>query len=402
MKKIFTLGLSISLLMFSCKEKNKEDQMHGVDENKLVRMMISDRDGPNLYYVDVHDDKIETYEHFFNASNLYSTASGRYVAIVNGPNNDVRFFDSGYEAHDDHAHKKGSPKFGRVVGSVGKKPTHFKSHNNHIVVFNDDEGSISYFQESQIHTASSPTIINTGQEKHHGALDIFDNGNIAVTVKATQNPVSGTLPELVRIINTSGTVVHDTVLRTGGIHGSACNGTAALFGCTNGVLRVNDNGTQEIIANPAYFGTRWLGTILFGKESMKFYGLRSGFGLFEINLTSKSISPVDTASTFRTAAFDGEGHYLYSLHANGVLKKINTKTGAVLGEKTVNVMFPTTGSAGMPRMVATKKYCYIADGMNGDLIILDQNLNEVKRKRLAGKAQSMAFLGFDGGEDHSH
>ncbi|MFQ3577130.1 MAG: hypothetical protein SNJ77_11910 [Cytophagales bacterium] len=369
-------------------------------------MMISDRDGSNLYFYNPHDDKIETIPHSggsFSASNLYSTASGRYVAIVNGANHDVRFYDSGYEAHDDHAHKKGSPKFGKVIGSVGKKPTHYKSHKDHIIVFNDEEGTISYFKESEIHTATAPNIINKGQKEHHGAFDIFDNGNIAVTVKATVNPVSGTLPELVRIINTSGSMVHDTVLRTGGIHGSACNGSSALFGCTQGVLRVNSDGTQKIISNPSYFGTRWLGTLLFGKDSKKFYGLRNGFGLFEINIESETITPVDTAASFRTAAYDWEGHYLYTLHVDGTVKKINTKTGAILKQKVVNVSFPTTGSAGMPRMVGTSKYLYITDGINGDLVILDnKDLREVKRKRLAGKAQSMAFLGFDGADDHSH
>lgn len=403
-KNIVLVSQLLVLLLVSCKKKHDE-HVHIANENELVRLFISDREKLDLYFYNPHKDELGTHYHPVSgiASRIYTTSSGRYVCIINLEKNDVRFFDSGFEPHGDHAHKVGTPKFGRVVGSTGLKPTHFKAHKNHIIVFNDDDGTISYFEEDKIHTSTSPKIINTGQVKHHGALDLFDDGKIAVTVKTTQNPVPGTLPEYVRIINNNGVVVYDTVIRTGGIHGSASNGNMVLFGCVEGVLRVNANGNQEIISKPTYFGSRWMGTILYGKESSKFYGIARQFGVFEINPISKTITPVDTASTFRMAIFDEEGHYIYSLHNNGnngIIRKINGKTGSVLAEKTINVGFPATGSAGMPQMVATKKFVYIADGINGVLLMLDSDLNLVRTKTLPGKPNSMAFLGFDG-EEHT-
>jgi len=406
MKKIVYSALLISAL-FACKKKESENPAPIVtptpvaetpfSENKYVRLLVTDAANSNLYFIDGHSYKIETITDFpHSGARAYATYGGRFAGIVSGSGNFVKFWDSGIEAPSGTFVAAGLPKWGKTV-SNGLSPVHFYSKGNTTVLFNDGDGSLSVFREDELHSLATASNLSAGNTAHHGAPVVFSNGKIAITHKATQNPVAGVLPELVKVINADGSLAHDTVIRTGGIHGEASDGVTSLFGSTSGVLKVKDDGSQELISFPSSFGTVWLGSYYYGKASNVFVGFRRGFGVYRIDPIAKTVTTITDAKSFNAVNFDEEGKYLIILHNNGKLQVVDPATGSVVKETTSTVGFPTSGSANMPVVSATKKVVYVADAINNKLLTYNKSdLSLVKELALPGKPLTVAIIGFDG------
>jgi hypothetical protein len=256
---------------------------------------------------------------------------------------------------------------------------------------------LSVFREDELHSLATASNLPAGNTAHHGAPVVFSNGKIAITHKATQNPVAGVLPELVKVINADGTLAHDTVIRTGGIHGEASDGVTAIFGSTSGVLKVKNDGAQELISYPSSFGTVWLGSYHYGKASNVFVGFRSGYGVFRVDIVAKTVTAITDATTFRAVNFDEEGKYLIILHNNGKLQVVDPASGSVVKEVTSTVGFPTSGTANMPIVKATQKVVYVVDAINNKILAYNKSdLSLVKELTLPGKPLTVAIIGFDG------
>lgn len=367
-----------------------------LEENRYVRVLVNDVTGNNLSLINPYRDSVAVFTAQFPGSNLYPTASGRFAALINYPNNYVQFFDSGIESHDDHAHVKGTPKWA-VTTSDAPDPTHFYTHGNQIAVFNDGEGSLSLVSEDQLHTAQSAERVIV-DVPHHGAAIIYDDGNFAVTEK--DGTVEGTLPERVKIVNRQGIVIHTSTVATGGIHGDAGDGKVALFGSTSGILKVNNDGSQSLIPYPANFGENWLGTVYYGKASKQFIGIRSKFGAYVINPASNQITPLAESPNLQTARFDAEGKDVFVILRDGTLAVYDGATGTKKTERTLPLVFPEQGSN--PTVTATKKFVYVTNPESGQVLMLDRStLADYRTYNLSGKPASVIIIGADVDEEEN-
>ncbi len=124
-KPLLTAALLSLMLAFSaCQPDDDGAQPKDQRENQFVRVLVADDASTNLFLLDPRNEKMETFTGQFAGNNLYPTASGRYAAVVNYANHFVQFFDSGIEAHDDHAHLKGTSKWA-LPTATAPKPSHF-------------------------------------------------------------------------------------------------------------------------------------------------------------------------------------------------------------------------------------------------------------------------------------
>ncbi len=400
-KLLFITSLFALFSLHSCQNKDP-DPTEPIDNNNtegnLVRIFVSDQDKPDYYFINPVNGNLEVNQSSFAAGNLYSSPSGRYVAVINTNDNLASFFDSGIEGHGDHAHVKGTPKWA-LAKSTALRPVHFYGSGDEILIFNDGEGTLSQFKEGSLHTSSIGQSIIAGIP-HHGAPALFTNGNIAVTEK--DGSAAGTLPERVKIIDKSGKLVHSSVIQTGGIHGEAGNGETVLFGSTNGILKVGSNGDQELIAYPSHFGSTWLGTLLHGKKSGTFLGFSAKFGLYKIDPIGNKISTIDENTSLFSVTFDWSGQDFIVLYADGNVKIFDGKDLSVKVSKKIEVVFPASGTVGNPTVVSTEKLVYISDGINGKIkMYKKENLEEVKEIIIPGKPAKMALMGSEveeGGE----
>ncbi|CAG5003440.1 hypothetical protein DYBT9275_03153 [Dyadobacter sp. CECT 9275] len=396
-KTLLALGL---VLVFSSCEKDKGEDPMPVDdaEFKYVRILVNDESGTELSLIDPVKLSVEKFEAKFPKSALYGTQAGRFGALVNGANNHVQLFDTGFEGHGDHVDTKGTPKLAALIGD-GNKPTHFKSKGDEIITFNDGDGTLSIANEADFHaTGAKMTTINAGNVAHHGAMTKFDNGTYAITEK--DGSVAGVLPERVKIIDVSGKTIAASSIQTKGIHGNATNGTVSLFGSSSGILVVEQNGAQRLIAHPADFETAWFGSILEAKGAGKFIGYTAAKGAYLIDVTANTVTPVMASTDIMQAKVDYAGNNLVILLHSGEVRIFDLKTNTL--KVNGNVIASTSKEETQkPQLEATTRYLYVTQPKTGELLQIDiKNLAKINKIKVSATPYRLAILGMESSEGH--
>ena len=342
MKKTYLLPLlAVSTLFMACSKDDDapvNDEHHEDHEN--VSLLVSDANSASLNFINVDNEEVTAYQASYAKGSIYATESGRYAVITHRDNNFTETFNIGGEIdHGDHSHDLGETGFG-AIKFESLKPTHFKSEQDYVAVYNDGDATLTIFDEKTIANNTTAKNITTGTTAHHGAMVIFKNGNIAVTKLGN----GAVLPEKVHIINQDGEVVseEEQSLSTSGIHGSAGNNTTALFGSNTGVLVVKDNGEQKIINYPTSFEENvWFGSILATTSDVIFVGYTSSKGAYFININSEEITPIhETAELFKCMVSRDKKEVL-SLTKSGDIKVTNVISNSVVYEGKLSITMDT-------------------------------------------------------------
>jgi hypothetical protein len=252
--------------MWACKpDKNGEDVLPApaaLDESAASSLMVSDAVTNDVTMVYLREGKVEKMQVANPKSYIYST--DRYIYSIQRDQNQLQFLDTGLDA-------KGNGKPTMLSKKMDMKlPTHFYASGDYGIIFNDGDGTVGLVNVANLAKGneSDSKIINFGGAIHHGAAAMYDNGTIAVTDK--EGNVPGALPQKVVIIDQTGKRVFTNAVTVTGIHGEASNGKVALFGSTNGVIAVNQDGTARLIPYPASLTNtsgNWLGTIAGNKKT---------------------------------------------------------------------------------------------------------------------------------------
>ncbi|SEI44555.1 hypothetical protein SAMN05216327_101620 [Dyadobacter sp. SG02] len=391
--------MAFGALLVACDDKEK-DKVTPVEETeyKFIRIVVNDEVSKELSLVDPVKLTAEKFEAQYAKSTLYGTQGGRFGAIVNGANNFVQLFDTGFEGHGDHVDVKGTPKFGALTGD-GNKPTHFKSKGDEIITFNDGDGTLSIAKEADFHAVGSKmTHINAGNVAHHGAMTKFDNGTYAITEK--DGSVAGTLPERVKVIDDSGKTLFASTIQTKGIHGNATNGSISLFGSSSGILAVEPTGNQQLIPHPADFGEAWFGSILEAKGAGKFLGYTAAKGVYVIDVAAKSVTPVLASTDIMQAKVDFAGNNLVVLLHSGELRIYDLKTNALKINGSVTSA-TAKDETQKPQLEATSRYIYITQPKSGELLVVSTgNLAKISKMKVSATPYRLAILGFESSEGH--
>ena len=366
--KLHTLLIlgALSLFAVSCDNNDTENIVQEeTQEHKYIRVLVSDETTTELSLI----NPLATTVSFFNAkfpkSALYTTESGRFAGIVHRTDNTVETFDSGFEFHGDHVDTKGTPKFGALTGS-SLLPTHFKSKLGEILTFNDGDATLSIGKESEIHTVGAKLKnINAGLKAHHGAMASFKNGTYAITEK--DNSITGTLPEKVKIIDNTGKTLFEAKESTKGIHGNATDGTYAVFGSASGILVVESNGNQKLIAHPADFGTAWFGSILETANAGKFVGYTATKGAYLIDVVKNTVTPIFESTQIMQCKVSYNHKKLGVLLHSGEFKLYDLSTNQL--EKNAKIIDETlTTSSQKPQLELTERFAYITLPTSGELL----------------------------------
>ncbi|MCE7040643.1 hypothetical protein [Dyadobacter sp. CY312] len=385
---------------FTACDNDKEETVTPVTESeyKFIRILVNDELTRQISLVDPVKLTTESFEALYPKSALYNTQAGRFGALVNGANNHVQLFDTGFEGHGDHVDVKGTPKFGALTGN-GNKPTHFKSKGDEIITFNDGDGTLSIAKESEFHVAGSKmTTINAGNKAHHGAMTKFDNGTYAITEK--DESVAGTLPERVKIVDASGKTLFASTVQTKGLHGNATDGKISLFGSSSGILVVEPSGAQRLIPHPEKFGTAWFGSILEAKGANKFIGYSAAVGAYIIDVQANSVTPIVESTDLMQVKTDYAGNNLIAFFHNGEVRVYDLKSNAVKKSGSV-IAAVAKDETQKPQIEATSKYLYVTQPKSGELLQIDINdFTKVKKVKVSATPYRLTILGIESDESH--
>ncbi|MGA0559482.1 hypothetical protein ACO2Q8_22680 [Larkinella sp. VNQ87] len=387
LSRLWVIGLLTTGLV-AC-QKDDDDAVKPTDsEAAFTRLLLTDAETGAITLLNLAKQTSEKFEARFSGNLVYPTASGRFAAVVNGTNNLVQFFDSGIVDHGDHADVKGTPKWAALTLDA-PKPTHTYFQGNRIVVFNDGDGSLSLTSEDQLHTAGAKAKVVKVDVPHHGAVVAFANGTFAVTKKDPS--VAGSLPQGVRIVDENGTVLKEATIAVTGIHGDMGDGQTALFGTTDGILVVNQDGTQRLIKYPADFGTGWLSSVVYDKGSKNFYAFAAKLGVYRIDLTTNTFNTVLKTDQLHTFKVSNDGD-VFALLTDGTLKGFSATGTALSDLKVVDAI--ATDAKVKPDLSISKRFVYVTDPVKNQIVpVLRSNFTAKPAIAVSGKPYKIAVVG---------
>lgn len=374
----------------SCDKNDSEDATPDKVESQHVRLLVADQTSTAVTLLSPGKQTQEAFQSSFGGAAVYPTGSGRFAAFVYGSQNAVEFFDSGIEAHGDHVHTKGTPKWA-LTKSAAVKPAHFSVQESSIAIFGDGDGHLHLANEATLHSLTTTTAVSVGSA-HHGAVTTFSNNTFAVSEKAT----TGATPWRVKVVNAQGREVGSaSPIAVSNIHGNATDGTIALFGTPQGILKIQTGGQQELIAYPAAFGTNWLSTLGYGAAAKTFLGMSTTAGLHLVNPTTKTFTSVGGITQYTRAGYDAAGQDILVLQADGKLLVFDGVTGAKKVEKSISNLIADVAAAA-PYLTATHAYVYITNAPQGKVHMLEKaTLAEKHTFTTGGKPSRIVMIGAD-------
>ncbi|MFP4096916.1 MAG: hypothetical protein ACLFUB_20700 [Cyclobacteriaceae bacterium] len=246
----------------------------------------------------------------------YISGTGRYLVSVERVQNQVRFFDSGIENHEDHGHEYQARWLDRAVASP--TPTHFAALWEDIVIFNDGDGSILHVEERRLEfDAYQPTLIPVA-DQHHGAAVKLDHGLFVVTFR--DPALDDVLPQRVMFVDEQGQPVGDHQgVQVGRIHGNASNGEYAAFGSTDGIIIASTDNEISLIPNTEGLNAEsgnWVGIVKGHDELDVFYGWARNKGIYKIDPVAGNMSLIYEGNDIKSAPFFCQKGEHLILHKN--------------------------------------------------------------------------------------
>jgi hypothetical protein len=267
----------------------------------------------------------------------YTSGMGRYLVSVERAQDQIRFFDSGIELHDDHGHEYAALWLDRTLTSP--TPTHFSALGEDMIIFNDGDGSILHVEETRLEfDAYEPALIPVA-DQHHGAAVKMEHGLFAVTFRDPS--LDDRLPQMVKLVDAQGQVVaEDNEVRVGRIHGNASNGDYAAFGSTDGILVVNTSNEFSLIPNIEGLNNEsgnWIGTLRGHKDLDVFYGWARSKGLYRIDPVAGTLTPFYEGDDVKSFFFSKNGEYLILHKTNDDIVVYDAHDGNKMTEAPVSL-----------------------------------------------------------------
>lgn len=193
-------------------------------------------------------------------SAVYATAGYRFAALIERSADKVGFIDGGLwqEAHNDHFDLVTSMPALSNFSLTGSRPTHFVSHDDHVALFLDGDtatgnnAGIQVFSDPMIEEASTPATLDLLLPQHGVAEPRGEHLIVSIrrddAVSTSSNFI---LPDQVGVyhLHDGSYELEQTFAETcPDLHGAAQNETHVVFGCSDGVLLVADNGDNTYSA----------------------------------------------------------------------------------------------------------------------------------------------------------
>ena len=219
------------------------DHDHGDHPGRLV-IASSDGAGDQLYMYDLEEQALLPGSLSLNSapSALYTSPGKRFVLAPQRSANQVQILDGGLYVHDDHVHEDAPSMAGTLNGPA---PTHYRVHGEQAALFYDGDAGNAIMARVELLTDASlenggSVASQTLDSAHHGVAE--PRGDILL---ATYRTAANGLPEKVDIYHQHNDHYHreDTVnLDCPGLHGAGSNEDYSVFGCSDGILIVHQDG----------------------------------------------------------------------------------------------------------------------------------------------------------------
>lgn len=288
--------------------EDDHDHDHG-DVSAAGRLVISAKDSNLLSVYELSDGSLlDSFAVADIPSALAASPAHRYALAIQRTTDRVEFIDGGLyqEDHVDHLHDyQQDPELVSFVLS-NSRPTHITASDSQLAVFFDGDAAssapaaVAVITDADITTDSNGYPVLNYSVHMHGAAQA--RGDYLLSTVRDANSAT-TLPDKVAVYEQHGDHYHEELVfdeLCPGLHGSAQNEHFISFGCTDGVLLIEQEGTTftaSKLANTADItGTMRIGTLVGDMHAEHFVGF-AGTSVFAIHAHDAEMDLIDWQAT---------------------------------------------------------------------------------------------------------
>ncbi len=404
---------------------------HNHDEvNAAGRLVVSAIDTPFVQVLELPaKTELDTFMVSATPAALYSSGDYRYAAVVQRNQDLVNFVDGGLwqEDHVDHLHDyQEAPRF-MPFQLTGIRPTHFQQAPGQLAVFFDGNSAtgapagVAVLTDAEIGEDRNDFPQLTLTTHQHGAAQA--RGEFLISTLRDANS-STTLPDQVALYKKHGDHFDELQVfaeKCPNLHGSAQNHDFIAFGCTDGVLLIEQKGaefTATKLANTDDFtGTLRIGSLAGAQEPEHFIGL-AGAHVFAIHPEDNNMAKLDWQSGEATAIWgsgfadsnkrfvllDNTGHltiFSYNAEPAAGQSAFTFRSKVKVSEAVLSEL--PLGSRFQLAISASDDKVYVTDPIAKQLITIDVHDAEIKsRKQLNFTPHRITWLGIANPTDDHH
>ncbi len=425
------LSLMIAMAMTGCNEtgtsplgggEDDHDHEHGSSAHP-GRLVIASRDGAGdqLYVFDLEEGALLPGSLALDnaPSGLYTSPGKRFVLAPQRAANQVQIVDGGLYYHDDHVDEV-SPRFTGTLS--GPAPTHYRVHGEQAALFYDGDAGSAIMAEVELLTDES--LENAGSvasqtlaSAHHGVAE--PRGDVLL---ATFRTAASGLPEKVDIYHQHNDHYHQegTVsLDCPDLHGAGSNEDYSVFGCSDGILIVHQDGetfTAQHVDNATIglSGSERIGSFDSHHEMAHFVGY-AGDRIFIVHPDDGDVEELDwtegAAVSLDTHSLDPHGEHLVLLDDAGDLRIFDTADWSEHAHledaiDPASAAPPATGHGSRVSMTVAGEpaHVFMSDAGNQSIVVVHLEEGSVEGALpLSFPPAALAWVGLDGEhEEHDH
>ena len=350
-------------------------------------------------------------------SALYTSPGLRYVLALQRTADQVSFIDGGLyqEDHGDHLHDYAIAPSLLGYSLSGAVPTHFESHDGHAALFFD--GRAEPYATAGVTLLSDAGIGASRREASlvlprnmHGTAE--PRGDYLLATYRAAEATDTTLPSQVELYQRNGDSYSFSERfdePCPSLHGSYSSHDFSLFGCSDGVLVVEQDGDNFVaskIANPdTLTAPARIGTLIGDSEQDRFIGI-AGDRLFAIDPAAAILSEIDWragAEVTRIAhGYSPHGEHLLLLDSAGTLQLLDAAGDYSLLASLELGITPVTGNAPQIVFNSSAELAYVSDPAAKKIHVIDLEAATASAIELDFTPSKLAWSGIAEHGEHDH
>lgn len=358
-----------------------------------VRLVFVDAKTPSAQVLEVQEKKtIASFTVPGPAAGIYATSGQHHAVLIHRNENRVTFIHSGLRLLDHGNHQDLIKTLPHVLQTlnVGRQPTHFFSHEDQMVIFNDQDGTNVLLNESQLGLSLDYQTV-PAEIPDHGAPALLGKHLLIGYLKLNR----------VDAFDLESQKVVQQFPNCPALHGETRLNNTVAFGCSDGVLLISESKGQlssQKISNPAGTpeGTR-VGTVLSHPKASTFFG-NWGKGVVRIDPIN-GLKPIALGSNYIKGNFSADGNLVLVLTADGVLHEILPEGTVQRQTRVVTPVDLTVAGAPRPSFAVHGHWAFITDPSVGEIVQFDVQTGQVtERFKVGGTPTGIVALSAEGTE----
>ena len=397
------------------------DDDHDHDHESAGRLLVSDKDSAQVSVIDLTEKTVlDQFVTTAIPSAIYASPGKRYGVVIQRTDDRVDTIDGGLwqEDHGDHMHGYNAAPMFMAFHTTESRPTHFTGTATQSVIFYDGNvdtatpAAVGVFTEADI-TNNTGGIWLHYTTHMHGAAQA--RGEYLLTTEREADAPT-TLPDRVALYHAHNDHFDQELVfaeTCPGLHGSAQNHEFIAFGCTDGVLVVEQDGDTFIdskILNPDTFtDTTRIGTLVGDANLDIFVGIAAE-QFYVVDPESASVTPIIWTGAEVTAigyGFAEAGEWFVILDNQGKLTILSVADWSIANTVqaiTSNIAALPTGSR-FELAFSAGHEVFVSDPIANQIKVIDLDAAEVADTiQLDFTPHKFTWLGIaeSASDDHDH